>query len=181
MEEVVSKIKRGDQKAFRKLFESFFIPLRNYALHFISCELTAQDIAQETLIKYWDRRENFDHFNQVRSFLYLAVRNAAINELEHKNVTRNAYLNISEQLLHRTSEDDEMMAIREDVYRQLRDAIETLPERSKEILKLTLKGLKNEQIAQDLGISYETVKTLKRISYKKLREKIKTDFHFIFI
>ncbi|MNR25783.1 RNA polymerase sigma factor [compost metagenome] len=56
---------------------------------------------------------------------------------------------------------------------QLYKAIEVLPDRKKEIIKLSLKGLKNTEIAEELGIQLQTVKTLKSQSYKILRDQFR--------
>ena len=48
-----------------------------------------------------------------------------------------------------------------------------LPERKREIIKLSLRGLKNNEISENLGIKLQTVKTLKSQAYKILREQFK--------
>jgi RNA polymerase sigma-70 factor (ECF subfamily) len=69
-------------------------------------------------------------------------------------------------------EDDNLFLkqiLEEEIVNQLYKAIEVLPDRKKEIIKLSLKGIKNNEIAETLGIKLQTVKTLKSQSYKILR------------
>jgi RNA polymerase sigma-70 factor (ECF subfamily) len=50
--------------------------------------------------------------------------------------------------------------------------IKLLPEASREIMILALNGLKNQEIADELNISINTVKTQKKIAYSKLKQKL---------
>lgn len=60
--------------------------------------------------------------------------------------------------------------LQEELYEYLYKVIETLPFRTKKIIKLTLNGYSNKEIAEALNISINTVKTLKKSGYKKLKE-----------
>ena len=63
--------------------------------------------------------------------------------------------------------------IQEETIRLIYEAIESLPENCKNIIDLSLKGLKNDAIAETLKISVNTVKTHKKTAYKILRIKLK--------
>lgn len=171
MQCLVEKISQGDDKAFKKFFESFFIPLCNFAKRFDLSDDISEDLAQEALLKYWQRRANFNNFNQVRSFLYMTVRNAAFNELQHIEIIEKVHSHLSESLPV-TEPDIHDAIVEEETYRRLRDAIQLLPKRSREIMLLTLTGLGNDEIAEKLNISKETVRSLKKIAHKKLKEWI---------
>ncbi|MDR2627382.1 MAG: sigma-70 family RNA polymerase sigma factor [Dysgonamonadaceae bacterium] len=171
MQYLIEKISQGDHKAFKKFFESFFIPLCSFAKRYDLSDDVAEDLSQEALLKYWQRRTNFNNFNQVRSFLYTTVRNAAFNELQHMEVIEKVHLQLSETL-PMEEPDIHNAIVEEEVYRQLRDAILLLPKRSREIMLLTLTGLSNDEIAEELNIAKETVRSLKKIAHKKLRDRI---------
>jgi RNA polymerase sigma factor (sigma-70 family) len=71
-------------------------------------------------------------------------------------------------------EDDNLFLkkiIEEEIVCKLYKAIEILPKRKKEIIKLSLKGFNNSEIAEELDIKLQTVKTLKSQSYNILREQ----------
>ena len=59
------------------------------------------------------------------------------------------------------------------------EAINKLPDQMKAIMQLSLEGKKNAEIADRLNISTETVHTLKKIAYKKLRENLKDYYYFL--
>ena len=52
--------------------------------------------------------------------------------------------------------------LEEEVYSNLLKALDKLPKRCKEVFELSLKGYKNDEIAQAMEISLETVKSQKK-------------------
>ena len=52
-------------------------------------------------------------------------------------------------------------------------AVDTLPTRCKKIIKLSLLGYKNGEIANELEITLNTVKAQKKIAYRKLRFQLR--------
>ena len=59
------------------------------------------------------------------------------------------------------------------------NAINTLPNKCAHIIRLSIKNLTNSEIANELGISINTVKAQKKIAYKKLRPLLKDSFILI--
>ena len=63
-------------------------------------------------------------------------------------------------------------ASREEVYRQLFETIDALPERCREVFLMYMEGKKNEEVATALHVSIETVKTQKKRAMSILRKKL---------
>ena len=113
---------------------------------------------------------------QVKAFLYTAVRNKALNELEHSKVVYEYAQNVIEKKKDSFFHD---AIVEEETYRIVSEAINKLPDQMKAIMQLSLEGKKNAEIADRLNISTETVHTLKKIAYKKLRENLKDYYYFL--
>ena len=71
--------------------------------------------------------------------------------------------------------------IEEEVFNQLTTEIRNLPKSSQEIMILVLNGLTNPEIADELNISVNTVKTQKKIAYSKLKHKLGPVFKVILL
>ena len=62
--------------------------------------------------------------------------------------------------------------IEEETFNLLYNEIKSLPAASQQIMLLALNGLKNQEIADELDISLNTVKTQKKIAYSKLKQRM---------
>ncbi|HJU45324.1 MAG TPA: sigma factor, partial [Chitinophagaceae bacterium] len=77
--ELLAGIAKGEEEAFRILFQQYFRPLCFFAHSFIDDMEPAKDIAQEALYKLWNRKENFITLTNIKAFLYISAKNACIN------------------------------------------------------------------------------------------------------
>lgn len=167
----IERIRSGDAKAFRTLFERYYFVLKRFALKYLHNEDTAKDIAQESLLKYWDRRRRFKDLWSVSSFLFVTVRNAVYDELRHRKVVVGSKDKILSELEHdyiSLYEEDTVKAM----YRRLEKEIDLLPRRTGQIMRLHLEGLKESEIAEVLDIGKETVRTLKKKGSRMLKEQM---------
>jgi RNA polymerase sigma-70 factor (ECF subfamily) len=62
--------------------------------------------------------------------------------------------------------------VEEETHRMIHQAIQELSPKCKEIILLGLEGLKNKEIARELNLSVNTVKTHKLLAYRQLRIKL---------
>ena len=60
-------------------------------------------------------------------------------------------------------------------------AIDQLPPRAREVILLNLDGKDNNEVAQVLNISLNTVKTLKKTAYTILRDLLSKDYYLILL
>lgn len=133
--------------------------------------MVVEDIVQDTFVYIWENKHTFNDVISTKVFLYKTVKNKCLNYIKHLAV-KNVYA--ERQALERFDENlFDSNYIKEETIRLIYYAIESLPENCKNIIDLSLKGLKNEEIAQTLNLSVNTVKTHKKTAYKILRIKLK--------
>ena len=70
-------------------------------------------------------------------------------------------------------EDEEKNILEDEVNTMLYEAIKDLSEKSRDIVIMTLNGSSNIDIAKELNISVNTVKTVKLRAYRVLRKRLK--------
>lgn len=163
-------LKTGGKKVFKNLFDTYFNALCSFAYKYIPDINTVQDLVQESFIALWHKHQEIDNENIAKAFLYTTVRNKCLNYLKHESVVQK---HESSLILELESEQFfQNHIIEEEVFNQLHNEIKKLPEAAKEIMFLALNGLKNQEIADELSISVNTVKTQKKIAYAKLKNKI---------
>ena len=176
---MIKHINRGDRKAFREVFESYFSALTAFGYKYVPDQSAVEDMVQEAFISFWEKRQDFDHLNALKSFLYTSVRNKCLNHIKHQ-----AVLKKHEAALVYELESDHQFSrqvIEEETFNQLLAEIKRLPESAREIMVLALNGLKNQEIADELNISINTVKTQKKIAYSKLKEKLGPRFETLLL
>lgn len=153
----------------KQIFDRYYETLVQYVSRFIGLKGECEDLVQDIFIDLWEKENIFSNEVVLKAYLYKTARNKCYNVLKHNKVKDNYATNKIKIL-----EDDSLFLkqiLEEEVVRQLHKAINLLPQRKQEIIKLSLKGLRNNEIADTLGIKVQTVKTLKSQSYKILREQ----------
>lgn len=70
---------------------------------------------------------------------------------------------------------------RQETFRILHTAIDKLPAQSKQIIMLSMEGLSNAEVGEKLGISVNTVKTLKKNAYAVLRQVLSKEYRFYYL
>lgn len=155
----------------KKIFDTYYEALVSYGCRFIALRDECEDVVQDIFVDLWEKDLMFPDEISLKVYLYKATRNKCFNFIKHTKV-KDKYAANNIQLL----EDDNLFLeqiLEEEIVRQLHKAIELLPERKKEIIKMSLIGLKNTEIAEALDIKLQTVKTLKSQSYVILRSQFK--------
>ncbi len=176
---IIRHITRGDRKAFRAVFDEYFNALSAFGYKYVPDQFVVEDLVQEAFISFWEKREDFNHINAVKSFLYTSVRNKCLNHLKHQTVVQK-----HEKALVYELESDHAFSshvIEEETFNQLFVEIRNLPPSAQEIMLLALNGLKNQEIADELNVSVNTVKTQKKIAYSKLKENLGSHFNGILL
>lgn len=171
---------RWNATAAETLFREHYARLCHYAFQFLGDAEQARDIAQEAFVGYFSRQEEVSaHPDAIRSFLYSSVRNGCLNALRHHKVVEKF---VREQTAAAEPADAGAMhaIIRSEVLAAIHDALQSLPEECGRIVRMGyIEGLKNQQIAELLNISINTVKTQKRRGLQMLRLRLPPETYLL--
>lgn len=174
----INLFRQGDRNAYKSIFDGLYNSLCLFTNRFLNNQDASEDIVQETFLTLWNHREEMESFTHIKSFLYTINRNAALDYIKHQKI-RDRYEQNFSQL--ETSETFEYFIIEEEVERILLKTQEDLPAKCKQIFILAIQGKDNEEIATSLNISVNTVKTQKKIAYKKLKQYISEISYILFL
>lgn len=159
----------GKEEAYRILFEEYYPLLGVFAMKYVKDKEAAKDIVQDVITELYSRRLQFDTPDALKAFLYLSVKNRSLNVLRNKQA--------QERYLNHTQEEEESFflnnIIREEVYYHLQKMIEELSSPVRQIYELTLQELSNEEIAEQLGLSVDSVKSHKKRGKQILKERLR--------
>lgn len=168
---LLERLAKGDHAAMRVLFRSFYSRLSFLATELLGNNNQAEDMAQEALSVFWEKRASFAHssMNEVSAYLFTTVRNRCFNALKHARVKDVHHQKITQRL----SEYDslaEAKIIKEDLYYKIYLEIQALPDNQRQLLKMIfVEGLETDEIAGKLGITPNNVRNQKARALEKLR------------
>lgn len=174
--------------ALEDLFKSLYFPLRAYAFRFICNKEMAEDIVQDVFFELWSRRETIrlDDRNAVKSYLFKSTYNRSINLLK-SGVLYNTPLDetqetqIVESYLSQHLRNQEHSLLLKELEEEIAGYVESLPSQCKKIFLMSRNyGLKNKEIAEQLGISVKAVEKQISKAISGLKEHLaKKDLLFL--
>lgn len=174
---LIEALKSGEPKAFEYVFEEFYEVLCAYANKIVESLEVSEDLVHNVFCNLWIKREDLNLNRSVRSYLFQSVYNAALNHLQRQKVERRY---IQEKFIEYVKEELVLAPYGEENHQerlmkeQLLQAVEKLPIKCRNILKMSrFSGLRNKEIAEELGVSINTVQSQIAIALNKLRKHFK--------
>lgn len=165
---IVSKLVSGDKSAFESIYHRYSKDLYYYALGFLKNKEIAEDIVQEAFVYLWKNHQNISSEYPILLYLQKIVKNACLNYFRHLDVEKRYSESVEEEIFS-LDEKTELL----ELVSEVRQAINKLPEQCRKIFVLScVEGLKYGEVAEDMGVSVNTVKSQVKIAYKKIREDI---------
>ncbi|WP_142683826.1 RNA polymerase sigma-70 factor [Chitinophaga polysaccharea] len=152
------KIIEQDEDAFRVLYEKYRDHIYGYTMKLCGLPEVASDAVQEVFMKIWVKKDTLKPELSIKSYLYTTTRNYVFDYLR-KAVHDQKF---REYFLQMYTEDTGLM---DDILytRQLEvikmNAIARLPAQRQLIFRMSkVQGCSNQEIADQLGISVNTVR-----------------------
>ena len=170
---LLRNVKEGDQTSFKFFFKETYPALFGYVNSHARNRVLAEDITQQSYIKFWENREKIDLDSSPKSYLYTIAYNTFLDS-KRKEQKERSYMD----QLHRSAIEEEVSEKEklEQKLERLQIVIDTLPEKCRKILLMNkIDGLKYREIAEKLDISVKTVESQMRIAFQKIRESFKNE------
>ncbi len=143
-------------------FRNDVLPLKNelfrLALRITLNRAEAEDIVQDTLIKVWNRREEWNAIDSIEAFSLTVCRNLSLDRIKKKGNDNDSFEDVkAAEPLASSNPQDRM--IQTDKVRLIRQIVDGLPEKQRSCMQLRdFEGKTYKEIASVLGISEEQVK-----------------------
>lgn len=153
---------------FKVVFDRYSKPMFLYALSFVETEAEAEDIVQDIFYHYW-RTDAWKRIEEgaEKTYLFRSVKNACLNYKEKKDVLHNRVDLAQEPLIDEVYEEPD-----EELLQRIRRDIEGMAPQTREIIRaIFYQNKKYQEVADQLGISVNTVKTLLRRAMHSLRDR----------
>ncbi|MBN1926843.1 MAG: RNA polymerase sigma-70 factor [Prolixibacteraceae bacterium] len=176
--ELFQQIKEGNKQSFEKLFRYYYAPLCHFSRKYIADADECEEVVQGFFLKVWEKRMELDINTSVKNYLFSSVRNRCLNYIKHQKIKLGYKNEVIQNDNTSFNPDDYLLEV--DLQKKIREGIDSLPARRKEIFLLSRdEGLKYREIADRLGISIKTVETQMGQALKDLREKLSSLKHLL--
>lgn len=162
---------KSEIKALEQLFNQFQPGLVSFAYRIVRNEEDACEIVQDVFMGVWRNRAKLELNEGLKSYLFTATRNRALNYLKRQREENVELESVSYGLAASTSSEDQLHA--EEMKAIIFDEVSKLPDRCRTIFLLSRKeGLSYKEIAQKLDVSAKTVENQIGIALKRLRLRV---------
>lgn len=176
--ELLLQVAQGNEKALSELFYQYHHHLGIYIYQLTSSRELAEEIVQDVFLKIWTNRESLAQIDNFKTWLFVIAKNHALNclrKLVRERMQRQQWVNIqeSELLLEETNGEEQFQLIDQ--------AISQLPPQQKKVFILSrYRRLKYEEIARELNLSRETVKSYLQIATASINRFVTNRFSLLF-
>lgn len=158
-----------DQSAYKQLFLLMHRPLKQFAYSILKSHEEAEELVSDVFIKIWSKRDQFLTVASPRLYLYTTVKNMSYTRAGR--LKKKLSLSSEDWLVQLDSIyfDPEKLILTEEVFRQIKNAVNDLPPRCRLIFKLIKEdGLKYKEVAELLHLSVKTVEAQMAIALRRI-------------
>lgn len=176
---ILNEIRKGNKVVYESLFSEYYEGLVRFAQKYIFDQHASEDLVQELFIYVWEQAQRMEIKTSIKAYFYQAVRNKCLNYLKSLKVKDKHNFLYIDALIHG---DDEAELYDPDIFQRIKDAIDELPPQMARVFRLKLlEGLKQDEIAAELDISVNSVKTHLKRARVKLRELLMQKTNLLFL
>lgn len=164
---------------FERIYTVYYPKISRYLMQRFDPK-EAEDLAQDVFLKISKSLHTFGNHSRISTWIYTIAKNVAIDRMRSNNNINSSAANFSleedlcdkSQCFSNKERPLEEQVIRQEMSECVKEMIDFLPENYRTVILLSeMEGLKNNEIAEFLGVSIDTVK----IRLHRARAKLKSD------
>jgi RNA polymerase sigma-70 factor (ECF subfamily) len=170
LKELQVRVARDDESAFTQLYLHFNKKLVFFAVSLVRSKEIAEELVEDVFVRLWANRRTIASVDNITVYLYVAVKNRALNELSQKaKELIAAPFDYLDTTIDEFAADPYELMITSEMMDRMKVVVETLPPRCKMIFKLVREdGLRYKEVAEILNISVNTIDVQMAIAIKKI-------------
>ena len=179
--ELLVLLRQDSKEAYTEIYDRFHGILYAFAYKKLNDREEARDLIHELFLSLWERRDLLEVKTGLQAYLFTAVRNKVLNLIKHKKVSFayvesfQSYLDGSQTAVDELLQQKELIAF-------IEKEIQALPYKMRLVFELSRKDhYSRVEIAKELNLSEETVKSHMHHAIKILRVKLGSMFFLIFL
>lgn len=161
-------IKEGDERAFKKFFDTHYDALFVYLRNRNITQHVAEDLIQKAFLYIWENRKRIKPNLSLKAYLYRIAYTRMLNHIDqnpnHADI---------DDLVKGTTNTPHDTAEYKDLLTSFKKAVSNMPERRRTVFESCfIKDLTYKETAKLLSISVKTVENHMALAFRDLREKL---------
>ena len=160
-----------DETTFKNLFYQLYQSLYSQAYRMLNNPEVAEEVVQDAFVNFWIRQADLPSNTNSEAYLRTSVRNLSLNYLKSQYAQLQVISIDQLDVVFESGEDKDQNQRKIHI---IQEGIQQLPSKCRIIFEMSrYGGLTYQEIADELGISKESVKTQIRIALQKLQAFLK--------
>ena len=165
--------KHNDKAAFASFFNYYHARLIRFAMLFLKSYQDAEDVVSEVMIKLLKQKEKLPEIKNFEGYLYLAIKNQALNLLRKQQLRSGHSIDIGEDHLTQKFVQPYETILADELRQIIFTTVEKLPPKRRMVYKMIKDdGLKIKEVAQILDLAEKTVKKHLELAVRSLKETV---------
>ena len=170
--------RRGDESAFESLFKSVYNTLYSYGFTLSSDEKLIKESIHDLFLYLWEKKAQLKEVKAVEAYLFVSFKRLLLKKIQAKRKNNQQHFQLEDIDASQLSTPSIESYIIQNETRNhntsaLQNALNSLSPLQRQIIHLRYEGkMKPIEIAEVLGIKYQTVRNYWSKAIKKLRKKM---------
>lgn len=174
--ETILLMSKGDKKAYETMFRRFYPKVHRFVAMLLKNKDDADDVCQLIFLKIWNKREKFTDIRDFDSYLFILTKYTVINYISSRHVMPIDIHSLPELCSNESSPFDDVVV--KDTQLLVDMVVENMPQQRQMIYRMSREQhLKNEEIAQRLGVQKKTVENHLNLALKEIKKAL----YFVFL
>jgi RNA polymerase sigma-70 factor, ECF subfamily len=184
----VRQLKQGDRSVFEQIFYAYFAAIERFAREYVVHQHVANDMAQNTFLSLWEKRESLRDDTNLKNYLITLTRNQCLNHLNHAKIEKR-YIQSTQEKYEREFRLNTSALERfnfdklqsKELEETIHKAIDDLPEEARSVFLMSrVDGFTYQEIAEKHNISLKAVEKRMSKALTILRGNLKNYYFLVF-
>lgn len=169
---LLKMIAKGDENAFRELYDQYFTRLSAYVYKLCKSTSITEDVLQEVFMKIWVNRSENTRIESPEAYILSIAKNTTIDWLRKLSRQTNLVADLAAQVAECGNEAENKMSL-ESLEKTIASALSQLSSQKQQVFQLSkIAGISHDEIAHELHLSKSTVKNHLSETLKHIRRQI---------
>lgn len=158
-------------KDFEVFFQTYYHDLCLVSYRITQNEASAEDVVQDFFFDLWKKKEQILIKGEFINYAKISIKNRSLDFIKNKNQQLVLVPDHPQEISADTFYNEEI----DEQFLKIREIANLMPKQRKEVFLLNSEGkLKQSEIAAQMGVSINTVKTHVKLAYQFIRQHYKS-------